>query len=106
MMAWRAGRTASRPSTAGHLPLARMRYDVGEGLLARVSYPELGLKVSDEVAAVVEPRWSRGGGMGSLGQKKSGRPSQLARGHFSVIDPRLRLYRFTFFTEVDLGRSA
>ena len=51
--------------------------------------------------------WSEGrGGVGSLGPKKSGRPSQLARGHFSVIDPRLRLYRFTFFTEVDLGRSA
>ena len=52
-----------------HLPLARMRCDVsgggggggdddgGRGRLARVAYPELGLKVSDEVAAVVEPRW-------------------------------------------------
>lgn len=39
-----------------HLPLERMRCDVGDGL-ARVAYPELGLKVSDEVAAVVEPRW-------------------------------------------------
>ena len=29
-----------------------------------------------------------------MGQKKIGRPSQLARVHFSVIDPRLRLIRF------------
>ena len=39
---------------------------------------------------------------GSLGSKKSGRPSQSCRVYFSVIEPRLRLFRFAVFTEVDL----
>ena len=39
---------------------------------------------------------------GSSSQKKSGRPSQSCRVYFSVIEPRLRLFRFAVFTEVDL----
>ena len=37
------------------------------------------------------------GGTGSLGSKKSGRPSQLARGHFSVLGSRLRFFSICSF---------
>ena len=39
---------------------------------------------------------------GSSSQKKSDRPSQSCRVYFSVIEHRLRLFRFAVFTEVDL----
>ena len=39
---------------------------------------------------------------GSLGSKKTATPSQLARGHFSVLGSRLRFSRFAVLTEVDL----
>ena len=51
-------------------------------------------------------RFTLEGGMGSLSQKKTVRPSQLERVHFSVIDTRLRLYRFIVLTEGYLGRCA
>ena len=44
--------------------------------------------------------------MGSSSQNKSDGPSQSCRVYFSVIEPRLRLFRFAVFTEVDLVPSA
>ena len=46
------------------------------------------------------------GGVGSSSQNKSDGPSQSCRVYFSVIEPRLRLFRFAVFTEVDLVPSA